>query len=232
MSYFNGPTSSEDYEDGYAEEGSSRKSRFKINIAIFLIITSALGSTFAANISLNGGQRKEFGQGIFQIKACDQWVGVGLTSGSGTQADYVKNVKLYGFDPQLCLGRIFKLKLFQTGSTVPLPLYVDETTTGSINGDTTSVLSFIDTTTAYTSSYPAYTALGYTAYQSWSNDAVNLVNALGANIKYNSKWLGISYIPNTAVYSISFTSPAARSGLVTSVTIESACMTAPTVPCR
>ena len=121
MSYFSGNTNPEDFEDGYSESTLSRGSRATINIAIFLIITAALGSTFAANISLNGGQRKEFGQGIYQIKACDQWVGIGLTAGSGTQNDYVKNVKLFGFDPRLCVGRIFRIKLFPTGSTTPLP---------------------------------------------------------------------------------------------------------------
>ena len=44
---------------------------------------------------------KEFGQGIFQIKACDQWVGIGLTAGSGVENPYVKNLKMYGFDPTL-----------------------------------------------------------------------------------------------------------------------------------
>ena len=68
MSYFSGAVDPEDYEEGY-REGTSRKSRLKINLAIFIIVLGALSTTFAANISLNGGQRKEFGQGIFQIKA-------------------------------------------------------------------------------------------------------------------------------------------------------------------
>lgn len=219
MSYFNGPTSPDDFEDGYSESSSPRP-RGKLAIAILLITTAALGSTFAANISLNGGQRKEFGQGIYQIKACDQWVGIGLTAGTGTENDYVKNVKLYGFDPQLCLGRIFRIKLFPTGSTTPLPLYVDETSTGLSTGDTTTTLSLLDTSTAYSSSYPVYT--GMTAYQSWSADAVTLINALGTNVKYNTKWLNISYTKETGVYTIILKKPAARVVDVASVTIESA----------
>ena len=219
MSYFSNPTSPEDYEDGYSEE-VARRPRRKIAIAILLITTAALGSTFAANISLNGGQRKEFGQGIFQIKACDQWVGIGLTAGTGTENNYVKNVKLYGFDPQLCLGRVFRIKLFSTGSTTALPLYVDETSTGLSTGDTTTTLSLLDTSTAYSSSYPIYPNM--TAYQSWSADAVTLINALGANVKYNTKWLNISYVKDTGVYVIILKSPAALVGQVGSVTIESA----------
>lgn len=219
MSYFNGPTSPDDYEDGYSEN-SSRRPRGKLAIAILLITAAAFGSTFAANISLNGGQRKEFGQGIYQIKACDQWVGIGLTAGTGTENDYVKNVKLFGFDPQLCLGRVFRIKLFPTGSTTALPLYVDETSTGLSTGDTTTTLSLLDTSTAYSSSYPVYS--GMTAYQSWSADAVTLINALGTNVKYNTKWLNISYTKETGVYTIILKKPAARVVDVASVTIESA----------
>ena len=218
MSYFSGPTSPNDYEDGYSEE-SSRRPQGKLAVAILLIVTAALGSTFAANISL-GGQRKEFGQGIYQIKACDQWVGIGLTAGTGTENDYVKNVKLYGFDPQLCLGRVFRIKLFPTGSTTPLPLYVDETSTGLSTGDTTTVLTLLDTSTAYSPLYPKYESM--TAYDSWSADAVTLINALGTNIKYNSKWLNISYTKETGVYTIILKKPAARVVDVGSVTIESA----------
>ena len=219
MSYFNGPTAPEDFEDGYSEN-TARRPRGKLAIAMLLITAGVLGSTFAANISLNGGQRKEFGQGIYQIRACDQWVGIGLTAGTGTENDYVKNVKLYGFDPQLCLGRVFRIKLFPTGSTTALPLYVDETSTGLSTGDTTTTLSLLDTSTAYSSSYPVYP--GMTAYQSWSADAVTLINALGTNVKYNTKWLNISYTKETAVYTIILKKPAARVVDVASVTIESA----------
>ena len=121
VSYFNGPVDPDDYDEGYIE-GSSRKSRFKINLAIFLVVLAGLSTTFAANISLNGGQRKEFGQGIFQIKACDQWVGIGLQSAAQPNNAFVGTIKLYGFDPRLCVGRIFKIQLFKTGSTTPLPL--------------------------------------------------------------------------------------------------------------
>lgn len=219
MSYFSGPTSPDDFEDGYSAD-SSRRPRGKLAIALLLIVAAGLSSTFAANISLNGGQRKEFGQGIYQIKACDQWVGVGLTAGTGTQNDYVKNVKLYGFDPQLCLGRVFRIKLFPAGSTTALPLYVDETATGLSTGDTTTVLSLVDTSTAYSSNYPTYPSMN--AYDSWSADAVTLLNALGTNIKYNSKWLNISYTKDTGVYTIILKYPAAIVAQVGSVTIESA----------
>ena len=99
MSYFNGNLDPDDFEDGYSEEKPTR-SRLKIRIAIALVIISGISSTFAASITLNGGQRKEFGQGIYQIKACDQWVGIGLTTGQGSQNTYVANVRVIGLNPR------------------------------------------------------------------------------------------------------------------------------------
>lgn len=218
MSYFNGATDPDDFDEEFSQQ-MPRKVRARINLAIFLIFTTLLGATFAANISL-GGQRKEFGQGIYQIKACDQWVGIGLTAGSGTQNNYVKNVILYGFDPRLCVGRIFKIKLFPTGSTTPLPLYVDAAADGSAAGETTTILTLMDTSTAYTPTYRTYP--DYDAYQSWSIDAVTLVNALGVNVGRTSKWFGITYTIETGVYTIIFQKPAALVAQVASVTIESA----------
>jgi hypothetical protein len=228
MSYFNGPTDIEDYEDGYRED-QSQGSRWKIRVAILLVVASALGSTFAANISLNSGQRKEFGQGIYQIKACDQWVGIGATAGANTENIYVKNLKLYGFDPRLCRGRIFKIKLFPAGSTTPLPLYVDESST-STAGDTITSISLMDTTTVFTGTYPTYT--GMDAYQSWASDAVTIVNALGTNVGWYSKWVYVNYIAATGVYVIVFKYPAALVAQVASVTIESACMLPDPTTCR
>ena len=53
MSYFNGPANPDDFEDGIVEQESSRSTRAKLNIGIFLLIMGVLGSTVAANISLS-----------------------------------------------------------------------------------------------------------------------------------------------------------------------------------
>lgn len=218
MSYFSGPVDPEDFEDGYAEEAPVRRLSAKAKIALMIVVVTLLGSTFAANISLSGG-RKEFGQGIYQIKACDQWVGIGLTAGANSENIYVKNLKLYGFDPRLCVGREFKIKLFQTGSTTPLPLYVDDTSTGLAAGDTTSALTLMDTSTAYSGSY---SGPGGTGYNGWAADAVTIINALGANIGWYNSRIYINYVSSTGVYVVVFAKPAALVANVTSVTIESA----------
>lgn len=216
MNHLNGIDDS--YGDDEIFEGPSRTRRLQRNLGIFSVILGLLGTTLAANISLSGG-RKEFGQGIFQIKACDQWVGIGLTAGSGSQNTYVKNLKLYGFDPRLCLGRIFRVQLFATGSTTPLNLYLDESSTAGLT-DTATSLALLDTTTAFSSSYPVYQ--GYTPYESWASDAVTLNNKWGRSIGWGNSYLAIDYTQNSGVYTIVFTTPLAVVSQVTSVTIESA----------
>jgi hypothetical protein len=218
MSYFSGPVNPEDYDEGYSEE-NPRKSRLKINLAIFFVVLAALSTTFAANISLNGGQRKEFGQGIYQIKACDQWVGIGLQTAAAPDNAYVGTMKLYGFDPRLCVGRIFRIKLFQSGSTTPLDLYLGK---GATSGtDTASVLSLMDTSTSLASS--GYTSsTGRTAYENWAYDAVTIVDKYGRNGGFDDGYVAIDYDYPTGVYSFFLTYPRAVAALVTSVTIESA----------
>jgi hypothetical protein len=218
MSYFSGPVNPEDFDEGYSEE-NPRKSRLKINLAIFFVVLAALSTTFAANISLNGGQKKEFGQGIYQIKACDQWVGIGLQTAAAPDNAYVGTVKLYGFDPRLCVGRIFRIKLFQSGSTTPLDLYLGK---GATSGtDTASVLSLMDTSTPLATS--GYTSsAGRTAYENWAYDAVTIVDKYGRNGGYDDGYVAIDYDYPTGVYSFFFTYPRAVAALVTSVTIESA----------
>ena len=217
MDYLNG------VDDSYGEDEvfdrPNRRTRLQRNLGIFAVVLGLLGTTFAANITLNDGLRKEFGQGIFQIKACDQWVGIGLTAGSGSQNSYVKNLKLYGFDPRLCVGRVFRVKLFETGNTNPLNLYLDESSTAGFT-DTSTSLALLDTSTAYSSSYPVYS--GYTAYESWASDAVTINNKWGKNIGWGNSNLYIDYTLNTGVYTIVFTTPLAVVSQVTSVTIESA----------
>jgi hypothetical protein len=217
MDYLNGVDDS--YGEGEIHEGPSRKTKLQRNLGIFAVMLGLLGTTLAANITLNGGQRKEFGQGIFQIKACDQWVGIGLTAGSGTENQYVKNLKLYGFDPRLCIGRIFQVKLFPSESTTSLNLYLDEGSTAGTT-DTATSLSLMDTSTAYSASYPQYP--GYTAYESWASDAVTLNNKWGKNIGWGNEYLYIDYSQSSGVYTIIFTYPRAVVTQVASVTIESA----------
>lgn len=216
MTYFNGPANSEDFEDGYSEEEPiTGNKRGKVNLGIFLILAGLLGTTLAANISLSGG-RTEFGQGVFQIKACDQWVGVGLTTGSGAQNTYVANVRLIGLDPRLCKGTIFRIKFFPSGSTTAMNMYLGAGPTSAATDSVTATTL----TTRITNS--AYTGNSQSAYTAWAYDAVTLIDPQGRDIGFADTYELIDYFPETGVYSIVFTYPRAIAAQVASITIETA----------
>lgn len=215
MTYFNGPTNPEDFEDGYSEQVFSRSSQARLKVGIFLALLGILGTTVAANISLGNG-RKEFGQGVFQIKACDQWVGVGLTTGQGAQNTYVANVKLYGLDPRACKNTIFRIKFFPSGSTTAMDMYLGAGPTSAAT-DSVTATSLITRITNV-----AYTGSTQSAYDAWAYDAVTLIDPQGRSIGYADNYELIDYTPATGVYSIVFTYPRAVAAQVSSVTIETA----------
>lgn len=217
MSYFNEPSNHDGFEDDYVEEAPSQKSRMQLNLGIFLLIFGLVGTTVAANISLGGvNRKKEFGQGTYQIKACDQWVGIGLTTGQGAQNTYVANVRLIGLDPRLCKGTIFRIKFFATGSTTALPMYLGAgTTTAATDSVTATTLVTRITNTAYTGGSSA-------AYEAWAYDALTLIDPQGRDIQFGDRYEVIDYTPATAVYTVIFTLPKAVATQVARITIETA----------
>jgi hypothetical protein len=215
MSYFNGPANPDDFEDGVEEQESPRSSRAKLNIGIFLLVMGVLSSTVAANISLSGG-RQEFGQGIFQVKACDQWVGVNLVTGEGAANPYVVNVEILGLDPRQCLGTIFRIKFFSTGSTQALPVFVSGGPSGTLSDSVTatSVVSRITKT--------AYTGNTQTLYGNWAYDAMTLVDPQGRDISYADDYQLVEYYRGSGIYVIAPTYPRLLATSVNSITIETA----------
>jgi len=216
MSYFSGQVNPDDYDDEFVEHVAPRASRAKLNLGIFILVLGVLGSTVAANISLNGGNKKEFGQGIFQIKACDQWVGVGLTTGQGAQNTYVANVDLYGLDPRACKNTIFRIKFFPTGSTTAMNMYLGAGPTSAANDSVTAtslVMKITNTT---------YSGANQAAYEAWAYDAVSLIDPQGRDIGFADNYELIDYTPSTGIYSVVFTYPRAVAALVSSITIETA----------
>ena len=81
----------------------------------WVIIIAALflvSSTFAINITINGNNRVEFGQGIYQIKACDQYVALEFVSTSAYANGYsrVGAIVFKGLDVQKCKGTAMRLR--------------------------------------------------------------------------------------------------------------------------
>ncbi len=90
----------DEYYDGdeLAPASNKRKLRNSKLFIGFSLITFAFGGfTFAANISLSSGNI-EFGQAVYEISACDQYVGV-VPEGNGTN---IFRVTVTGLDALNC----------------------------------------------------------------------------------------------------------------------------------
>jgi hypothetical protein len=113
------------------ENAPPRKSRNKSSVKglaglAAVAAIAVLGSTFAANISLNSGGTLEFGQGVSQTTACDS-DGITVTptaefsNSSGAGAFNFKTVALSGI-ASTCNGKLFTLNAYGDSSSTALPL--------------------------------------------------------------------------------------------------------------
>ena len=95
-----------------------------------------LGSTLAANISLNSGTGVEFGQGVAQTTACDDSITMTPT------ASFVNAANGGGFNfstvalsnvSSACLGDVFTLKAYGDSSATPLVIATANGTSTTYN---------------------------------------------------------------------------------------------------
>ncbi len=167
------------------------------------IFALAISSTFAANININETNSIEFGQGIYQIKACDQFISLEFKSTRSVNGfSRVGNIIFKGLDIEKCKGTAMRLRLFKTGESQHLNLYTNaaKTETG------TAVIMVISKT----------------ATPSTAADDVTLVNHFGVNIEYGDSMQSIDYDPDTGNFIITYYYPLAEMRDVNSVTLESA----------
>jgi hypothetical protein len=91
---------------------------------------AVLGSTLAANLSLNSGGAIEFGQGVSVTAACD---GDGITvtpsvrfmNAAGAGTFYLSTIALSGVDLSAttkCVGKTFTLNAYDDASATPLQI--------------------------------------------------------------------------------------------------------------
>ena len=165
-------------DDEYAEElpELSRARNSKLIFGGVLIALAGIATTVAANITINSKKNTEFGQGLFRITACDQWVGIvpsytAATYPGGTSR--VNGMRIMGLDAANCKGVNFKIQLWQTGATKALDLFVDS------NGSNSNrvMLSVCKVCTISTNQQRL--------------DAVSIINSAGQNIGYDD---GIEYL--------------------------------------
>jgi len=113
------------------ENAPARKSRNKSSVKglaglAAVAAIAVLGSTFAANISLNSGGTLEFGQGVSQTTACDE-NGITVTptaafvNTANAGAFNFNSVALAGID-SACNGKLFTLNAYGNTSSTALQL--------------------------------------------------------------------------------------------------------------
>jgi hypothetical protein len=97
---------------------------------------AVLGSTLAANLSLNSGGAIEFGQGVSVTSACDS-DGITVTpsvrfiNAAGAGTFYLSTIALSGIDftgTSTCVGKTFTLNAYDNASATPLQLATNSST--------------------------------------------------------------------------------------------------------
>jgi hypothetical protein len=142
---------------GIQDQSQSSLSRKKLLIGLALVIAT-IGTTLATTLTINTSNRVTFGQGLYQIKACDGWIKISFektdTAGgvmeNGSMVQAVSAVNVDSFNSLACKNTNFKIKLFKTGVATALNLYTQENSTASnqvwLSVDNSGVVTLLDTT--------------------------------------------------------------------------------------
>jgi hypothetical protein len=135
-------------------QSSLSKKKLLIGLALLL---ATIGTTLATTLTINTNNRVTFGQGLYQIRACDGWIKISFektdtASGvmdNGTRVQAVSAVNVDSFNSIACKNTNFKIKLFKTGVATALNLYTQENSTASnqvwLSVDNSGVVTLLDT---------------------------------------------------------------------------------------
>jgi hypothetical protein len=142
----------------FALQDQARSSFSKKKLALGLaILIATVGTTLATTLTINTGNRVTFGQGIYQIRACDGWIKISFektdTAGGvmdgGLMVQAVSAINIDSFNSLACKNTNFKVKLFKTGVATALNLYTQENSTASnqvwLSVDNAGLVTILDT---------------------------------------------------------------------------------------
>jgi hypothetical protein len=139
------------------DETKHSSSRTKILLGVILVVAT-IGTTLASVLTINTTNRVTFGQGLYQIRACDGWIDISFDKTStddgvvvnGSKVQAVSAVNIDGFNSRACKNTNFKIKLYKsTAPTTPLDLYRQEDNTVSnqvwLSVDNDGLVTLLDT---------------------------------------------------------------------------------------
>ena len=144
---------------GLKDQSQTSLTRKKFLIGIEIVIMT-VGTTLATTLTININNRVTFGQGIYQIRACDGWIKISFektdtASGvmdNGTRVQAVSAVNIDSFNSLACKNTNFKIKLFKSGVSTALNLYTQENSTPSnqvwLSVDNSGLVTLLDTSGA------------------------------------------------------------------------------------
>ena len=199
----------------------ARQPRRHRKLFILLIVgLFGITTTVAANITINSGKKAEFGQGLYQVKACDQFVSVYLDNTDTTYnidgtpgAGYsnISAIRLGGLDTVKCAGTTIRIKLYKANQAAPLQIYTNAEPGGYECPDTTNC--------GYAQLVLVVAA---NATQANAKNNVTLLSYSGANVGKFDDYQGLSYDVPTGSYTVGFTYPRASMSQFSYLTLESA----------
>ena len=203
----------DDWDDHEHPDGYRKKSRWKIYLALAALLP-AIGFTVAANVTINGGSPFEFGQGVYKITSCDQFVAINLNPSAvyGDGYSRVLNVQVQGLDVVRCSNTSLRIKLYTSGNPTPLNLFTNPAYTKS----GTSYPCCTETGTAVSM------VIAAGATQATALASTTLISPSGKNIAQGDRSESLSYDSTSGVFTIAFAVPLARMVDVTTTTLESA----------
>lgn len=160
-----------DFDDGYSDDPIEinapiqKKSKVLHALALLLIMSFTLKGVFAANVSLGGSGKTEFGQGIIATAACSGNTAITITPQiTFTNSSGAGAYKLSGFNvagvPSSCIGKVLKFNFYSETGTSPLAIvdsstsYVDiRVTSGSFSNAQGGVSLGSLTSTGFTATF-------------------------------------------------------------------------------
>lgn len=202
-------STSSDRKDSF----SSSRPRYR-RFVLPLLLIALIGFTSAATTQINNTGNIEFGQGIYQIKSCDQFVAIALNPTSTYSDGYsrVLNITFQGVDVKRCANTSVRVRLYGSGSASPLNLFTNPAYTKS--GVTYPCCT--ETGTAVTLVFAA------NATQATALQSTTLISPSGKNIAQGDRSESLSYDSTKGIFTVAFAVPLAIMRDVTSTTLESA----------
>ena len=171
-------------------------------IGFFLLILSALGATFAANVTINGSNKIEFGQGIYVVQACNGWIQISLSYGESVEGSSpITGFVINSLDTRTCTSTNIQFKAFGAPEVGQLDLYdyFDPEDTGEADPIPVNLFTLrID-----------------------EQENVTLVDPQGTTISSDDPYISLDTDDGTRTYIVGFTYPRATVPQLTRITVES-----------